>query len=132
METIKCRISEVKLKNEDTLFIDIESEKDFSAQDFNELKQAAEHLGKGKKLYNIINVGEFTLPNKEAREISCSSEGSEFKKADAFIIHSMPQKILANLMLKINIPAVPTKFFSKIEDAEIWINNLIRSEVRLT
>ena len=129
METVKCRISEVQLKNEETLFINIAAEKDFGAADFNELKSAAKKLGRGKRFYNIINVGEFTLPSKEAREISSSTEGSIYKKADAFVIHSLPQKIAGNLMLKINTPVVPTKFFSKIEDAERWINNLKRTKI---
>ena len=120
MKSVKCRISEVSLKTNDTLLINIESDHEFNASDFNELKLAAAKIGEGKKFYNIINVGEYTLPDKEARELSCSRLGSIYKKADAFVIKSLPQKIVGNLMLKINLPVVPTKFFTKIEEAEEW------------
>jgi len=44
--------------------------------------------------------------------------------ADAFVIKSLSQKIVANLMIKINKPSVPTRFFDKIEDAEKWLLSL--------
>jgi len=128
MKTVKCRISEVSLKNKETLFINIEAEKEFNVDDFKELTKAAEELGGGKKLYNLINVGELTLPDKEARELSCSKAGSVYKKADAFVINSLPQKIVANLMMKINLPTVPTKFFNSLEEAEKWLQHLRMKE----
>ena len=124
MKTVKCRISDVSLKNEETLLINIKADKTFSVEDFRELKEAAEELGQGKKLYNLFNVGELTIPDKEARELSCSLEGSEFKKADAFVINSLPQKIIANLVMKTSTPTVPTKFFSTLEEAESWLRSL--------
>jgi hypothetical protein len=124
MKTVKCRISEVSLKNNETLLINIEAEKEFNVEDFIELTNAAEELGNGRRFYNLINVGALTLPNKEARELSCSLEGSAYKKADAFVINSLPQKIMANVLLKINRPTVPTKFFSQIDEAEKWLQSL--------
>jgi hypothetical protein len=128
MRTVKCRISEVYLKNKETLFIDIQAEKEFNVEDFRELKSAAEELGEGKKFYNLINVGDLTIPDKEARELSCSKEGSAYKKADAFVINSLPQKIMANLMMKINTPIVPTQFFNSLEEAESWLQSLRMKE----
>lgn len=121
---ITCDISKVYLLNKDTLFIDIQSEQNFELKDFNQLVAAAEKLGKGKRMYNIINVGELTIPDVDARNASASKEGSVFKKADAFIIHSLPQKIIANGYLKINKPAVPTKFFNEVDKAKEWIEKL--------
>ncbi len=131
MKVIDCKISRVSLKNENTLFIDIEPDHIFESSDFIELKSAAKELGDGKRLYNIINVGDLTIPNKESRELSCSEEGSIYKKADAFVIHSLAQKIIANLMFKINKPVVPTKFFNSIRDAERWIDSLIKQKATI-
>lgn len=124
MNQINCKISKVSKRSEDVLLIDIEKNKTFEKRDFVELKMAAQKIGCGQKFYNIINVGEHTLPNKEAREISSSESGCEFKIADAFVVKTMAQRIMASVMIKINIPAVPTKVFSNIRDAEKWINKL--------
>jgi hypothetical protein len=132
MKAINCRISKVTQISDDTLYIDIEAEKKFSAEDFHELRRAALQLGNGESFYNIINVGEFTIPDKKAREASCSIEGSYYKKADAFVINSLPQKIVANFMLRINKPVVPTKIFQRVEAAEDWIKALKKGEHQTT
>ena len=124
MNEINCKISKVSKRSEDVLLIDIDKNKTFEKRDFEELKMAALKIGAGKKFYNLINVGEHTLPNKEAREASASSGGCEFKIADAFIVKTMAQRIMASMMIKINMPPVPTKVFSNLKDAENWINNL--------
>lgn len=124
MEEIICKISKVTKRSEDVLFIDIEKNKSFEKRDFVELKMAARKLGSGQRFYNLINVGEFTLPNKEAREFSSSQNGCQFKIADAFVVKTLAQRIMANMMIKLNTPPIPTKVFSNIKDAENWINKL--------
>ena len=132
MDSLNCRIAEVKLKDKEILFINIEPNQEFHIFDCLDLKAAAFELGKGQKFYNIIKVGEHTLPSKEAREFSSSEEGCEFKKADAFVIKSRTHKIMANLILKVNKPLVPTSFFSTMKEAEIWIDSLIHSKASLS
>lgn len=124
MNQIICKISRVSKRTEDILFIDIDKNETFEKRDFVELRMAARKIGAGQKFYNIINVGEFTLPNKEAREASSSISGCAFKMADAFVVKTMAQRIMATMMMKINKSAVPTKVFSNINDAENWIDNL--------
>lgn len=127
MKTIYCDISKVIQLNEDTLFIDILADVEFEIKDFNQLKDAAFEIGKGKKFYNIINVGEFTTPNHEARTASTSVEGSIYKLADAFIIHSIPQKVIGNFYMAFHKPTVPTKFFTSLENAKEWIDQIKKS-----
>jgi hypothetical protein len=124
MREVKCRISKVSQIESDTLLIDIEAEQKFSLEDFYELKKAALSIGEGASFYNIITVGPYTLPDKDAREHSCSVEGSYYKKADAFVISTLSQKIVCNLMLRLNKPHVPTKCFKTILEAEEWVKKL--------
>ncbi len=93
---IKTRISTVKLKSEEILQIDIIDDQVFEKKDVIELIDAAYKLGGGKKFKNLINVGEFTVPDLKAIKLSCSKAGSKYKIADAFIIHTLSQKIIAN------------------------------------
>jgi len=46
-------------------------------------------------------------------------------KVDAFVIHSLPQKILANTYLRFQTPTIPTKFFSSEEKAVKWLKQYI-------
>lgn len=48
-----------------------------------------------------------------------------YSKADAFVLNSIAQKILANFYVKINKPERPTKFFNNSEEALIWLKKYI-------
>lgn len=127
MRIINCDISKVSLLSEDTLYIDILPDIEFEIKDYNQLMDAALEIGKGKKFYNLINVGEYTTPNHEVRTASSSVEGSIYKLADAFIINSTPQKIIANFYMMFHKPSVPTRFFNSEEKAIEWLNEIKNS-----
>jgi hypothetical protein len=111
------------LKN-DCLLIEIESEVDFDIEDYADLMEAAKKLGKGRKFFNLIKIGPNTYPTIKAWKKSASEEGALFKLADAFVVSSLPQYFLSNLMLNIQKPAVPTKFFQNSAKAQKWLKNM--------
>ncbi|MCF8428644.1 MAG: hypothetical protein K9G64_00820 [Bacteroidia bacterium] len=49
------------------------------------------------------------------------NENSPYSKADAFVLNSVAQKIMANFYIKINIPERPTNFFNNLDDALNWL-----------
>lgn len=118
---ISTRISMVFLRDDGILHIKIKPDNEFTVFDFNELVDAAKEIGNGKRFLNLINVGSNTLPDNEARIASSSEAGSVYKVADAFVINSLAQRLIANFYMKINKPFVPTKFFNNEDDAVIWL-----------
>jgi len=50
--------------------------------------------------------------------------------ADAFVIKSLLQRILAKIYLSIAKPYVPTKFFENVEDAETWLKSLDKKKLK--
>lgn len=121
---IHCDISEVYLLSDDMLMIDIQAEKEFEVKDFEQLVDAAFELGKGRKFYNLVVVGSHTLPSHDARVASTSKEGSIYKMADAFVIHSFSQKLIGNFYMNFHKPYVPTRFFNSVEKAKAWLLEL--------
>ena len=53
------------------------------------------------------------------------NEYNPYSKADAFVLNSIAQKILANFYVKINKPERPTKFFNNADEALIWLKKYI-------
>lgn len=53
------------------------------------------------------------------------NEYNPYSKADAFVLNSIAQKILANFYTKINKPERPTKFFNNADEALIWLKQYI-------
>jgi len=124
IQSIQCAISVVELREDGILEITIEGNKDFEMDDVEELMDAADSLGNGKKLLNLIVVGDGTLPNREAREFAASEEGSKYKLADAFVVKSLAQKIIGNFMKKFSYITVPTEIFTEREEAVKWLKSL--------
>ena len=73
------------------------------------------------KLPVLILCNEFSSTNLELMLALSKNANNPYSKADAFVIKSLAQKILANFYLKINKPERPTKFFNKKEEALDWL-----------
>lgn len=120
-DVIECRISQVALRPDGILLITIKPEELFSVSDYRELMDAAQSIGKGEKFLNLIIVGAHTVPDHDSRSLSTSEKGSKYKLADAFVISSLSQKLIANFYMNFHKPYVPTHFFNDEKKAIEWL-----------
>jgi len=125
MKSIETRITSLYVREDGVLVLDIKPNQVFSKRDAEEVIAAAYAIGKGKKFKNLILVGEHTIADIEAVKLSCSEKGSIYKLADAFVINSFPQRLIANFYMKVVKPITPTRFFTKCEDAEKWLAEVV-------
>ncbi len=79
----------------------------------------------GVQLPVIVLCREHANTNIELLNVIAKNENNPYSKADAFVIKSMAQRILANFYVKIHKPERPTKFFSSKEDAITWLNQYV-------
>ncbi len=121
MKPIETRITTLYVREDGISVLDIKPNEMFNLKDAEEAIAAAYAIGKGKKFKNLILVGEHTIADIEAVKLSCSEKGSVYKLADAFVINSLPQKLIANFYIRVVKPVTPTRFFTKPEDAEKWL-----------
>ena len=90
------------------------------------LEQAKELLAAYIKVTNGVNtphlftVTKLTIMETEVMDFIANS-ANKHGKADAFVIHSLAQKILGNFFLKFKTPSIPTKLFSSEENAIEWL-----------
>ena len=108
---IDGRIFRVFIREDGILQVDIHDDSFFELADALELVKAAGKLGAGKRFLNLINVGNGCLVDDKARLYSSSKEGSIYKLADAFVIRSFAQQLIANFIIKVNRPPIPTAYF---------------------
>ncbi|MFL5753245.1 MAG: hypothetical protein ACJ76F_07560 [Bacteroidia bacterium] len=120
-EKLELRISSIQLREDGIMHIDIRGDELFVLKDVHELIEAAGKIGGGARFPNLITIGEYTIPDAEARKFASSPEGSIYKTADAFVIKSFSQVLVANFYVKVNKPFVPSHFFKKTEEAEKWL-----------
>ncbi|MBI1836470.1 MAG: hypothetical protein HYR91_04320 [Flavobacteriia bacterium] len=72
---------------------------------------------------------EFSVPSKESREYLAKKEALPYSLADAYVICSFPQKLVANFYLRINKPARPTRIFTDKNEAIKWLKTFFEATI---
>ncbi len=93
------------------------------------LEAVVEKLTKGVTHMSLRIAGKYTSMDTELMKYLSRGRGTLFTLADAFVIHSLAQRILANFYLHINKPILPTKVFNKVEEAEAWLLSLDKEDL---
>jgi hypothetical protein len=79
----------------------------------------------GEKFPLLFKVGDFSLPSQESLKYQANEDSNLYASAEAYVITSFYQKIIADFYLKINKPARPTKFFSTEKEAVKWLKGFL-------
>jgi hypothetical protein len=119
--------SEVSLLEDNILHIRLKENSLFNLNDYKEIRLASLRLTEKRQVYNIIQIGECTIPNKEAREACTRDAVNGFIKAEAIVISSLGQRILANHLLRQQKHIIPRKVFSSLDNAKEWLKNMQQS-----
>ena len=88
------------------------------------LLQDAVELTSPNKYFAIIDTTVVYDSTPEARDFYSESDYSKYRYADAFIVNSLPMRLLVNFFIVFNKPKIPTKMFNNRESALTWIHSL--------
>lgn len=108
-------------------YAEIKGEPIFKVEDAKELLETGLRLGKGKKMYNLFVLEKTLIPSEDVLDYVTSDEVTEFTLAQAFVIKSLPQRLLGNFLIRFKNPRYPMKLFNSIDVALNWIR-LMKSE----
>ncbi|CAG5076285.1 DUF7793 family protein [Parvicella tangerina] len=125
LSSVDLRSARIELRPDGVLHIDIKLDQVFEIEDSIAIIEARTKLVNGKRTPIVYTCTEFVIPSKEVREFVASEKRSELVIADAFVVNSLPQKLVANLFIKINKPVRPTKVFSNFDEACEWAKTFI-------
>ncbi len=99
----------------------------YTLQNVKDINTAHGKICAGKKLPLLVIGAPFANLDSDAREFMASEQSTQYSSAEAFVIHALGHKILANFYLKVNKPQVPTRFFNEQFEAEAWLKNYLPS-----
>jgi hypothetical protein len=71
----------------------------------------------------LITAEEVTQFDDSARVFSASEEGSKYSVAEAFVVKSLSQRLIANFYVKVNKPPIPSKVFNSEKEAIKWLES---------
>ncbi len=72
----------------------------------------------------LIKGGLTVQIEKGAREFSASDEGLAYTKADALVVRSLAQRLIATFYLRINKPKKPSRLFETEGEAISWLQSI--------
>lgn len=104
--------------------ITIAEEGVFGFEELTLLVEAQKTLG-GQKLPVVVMCGEYSSTDIDFIKHLAKNKNDPYSKADAFVLRSIAQRLMANFYIKIVVPERPTKFFNKRADADEWIKQFI-------
>jgi hypothetical protein len=126
---IETKVSWISMLDEDTLRVE------FKPDAFVDVEEFQENLRAYKKLITTERVFMLTVANPgaetsvEVRNLFSSPERSSFKYAEALVISSLAQKLMANFVIKVQKPHHPLRFFNDEKDALKWLKEQKEKEL---
>lgn len=128
MRKIELEKATVSIEN-DIIHIHLKSGQEIELSDAVFIVEAMGKLGDGKKYPILIDAGEFSSIDKEARIFSATAESNLYTLADAIAYCNIAQKLLANFYVKYNKPLVPTRVFANKAEAVDWLKTFLPQNI---
>ena len=110
--------------DEKVLFVKMKANINLGLTEMQELLRQAVELNQHKKYFAIIDTQSPYETSLEARNYYSESEYTDYRYADAFIVTSLPMRLLVNFYISFHKPKIPTKMFNNEKKAIEWINSL--------
>lgn len=114
----------LSIKNDELYVIEVNDTDEFKVSDLSLLVAKQREMG-AKRLPVLVICNEYASTNVELLNTLAKNENNPYSTADAFVIKSLAQKLLANFYFKFKKPERPTQFFNDIDKAKSWLMQFI-------
>ena len=114
----------VSYRDDELYLVDIKEGKEFTIANMVELLSGIKKLGAGKRLPVLVLCNALATTNTEMMNYLAQEDSNPYSLADAFVLNSFNQKMMANFYMKIIRPKRPTKFFTDEKAATALLLNL--------
>lgn len=124
-KTVDIDAAKIELRPDGIMHVHVKVPMNFELKHSMQIVEARTQLAQDRSYPILYTSGQLVIPSAEVREYVASEPRSKLVTADAFIVNSLPQRIIANFYLKWNKPVRPTKMFDKEEEAIAWLKNYV-------
>jgi hypothetical protein len=122
LDKIELAHSKLILRNDQIVQFHLEDNFYFTLKESLEINEALIKITKSVPHKIIVIAGDLSLNDSDSRNFSSTKKASDPILAMALVTKSLPQKLIANFVVSFQKPLVPTRTFSKLEDAEKWLS----------
>jgi hypothetical protein len=85
-------------------------------------------LANGKRYAVLVDARTTIHMTKEGMERANRPESYKFLIAQAIVVDSLPNRLVGNFIIKFHKPTSPTRLFSTMESATVWLRKCIQDE----
>lgn len=121
IKVIKSDNFTVELKDDKYFILDFIDETEIVIEDIEKFVSIQKELGEGRKLPVLILTKPGTFTSIEVLKYIAVDENVPYSKANAYVLSSIAQRILANLYKRLNPNKRPTGYFKEMEEAMKWL-----------
>jgi hypothetical protein len=114
----------VKLYDNGLMVVVCTDDRVFNLSEIMQNHSAMKKLAGGEKRLVLTLAGKNTSINKEARKYLSLGLHGEFIKAEAFVLQSFAQQLLAVLYISLRRPLVKTNYFNNTTKALAWLKKI--------
>lgn len=125
IDKVEFNKTSIALRSDGIMMVEVKAFEEVDVVLVKKIVNSIERIGEGKRYPLLIILGEHTLPNADARAYVATPESDPYAIAEAYVIHSFTQKLVANVYTSFNKPFRPTKFFSSEEKAVEWLKTFL-------
>lgn len=119
---IKTSDFSIELKNNNHYHITINEQVFFTILHLKQIVDAQRELG-SRKLPVLVIASEGVDTDVDLLKELAREDNQPYSSAVAFVLTSLPQKILSKLYVKIIKPKIPTQFFNDTQEAFHWLSD---------
>ena len=130
MMITKLDTADVILRRDNILHINVKVEFYFEMEHLKPVLSVEVELTKNKSYSYLHTAPDYVIPSQEVMQFLASQKRSELVVADAFVVTTLPQLIVANSYRNINKPIKPSKVFNSKEAAIQWLKEMSRLNKR--
>lgn len=131
MKTKTYRLATLEFdEQKNILYYRVKQEQIVDVPEIKEMLEYVQEFMGPVRHYAVIDFGGNLTSSTEARQIYADAEYiQKYRIADAFLVKSLPVRLIANFFIKVTRPKVNTRLFTEEEQVVKWLEILKRNEV---
>lgn len=125
LNTIQLSFATVSLRSDGLVHTHIELRDSVTLDQAQQLTDTYNEITNNVKTPHLFTANKFVIIEKDVMEFM-KNVANKYGKADALVVSTLPQRLVANFYIKVVKPQVPTKFFTSKEKAVEWLKQFLK------
>jgi len=126
MNEIDIPAATIRIRHDGIMHIHIKVKTNFEIDHSKQVAKARTKISNNNPYPILYTATNLVIPSQEVREYVASKGRSKLVIADAFVVNSLPQRIMARFYRILNKPVRPTKYFNNPDDAIKWLRKYVK------